>query len=117
MAHGVTLNVPELMGALRMTDSDEERAQADRLLDVASVMVEKHAPGAPEIILNELFSGLASLADRGVASRRLLWPPWLDGYPPKRQDRSLTKAAVLPDICCQHRKTVRTLQSNCCDLT
>ena len=70
MAHGVTLNVPELMGALRMTDSDEERAQADRLLDVASVMVEKHAPGAPEIILNECVCLVAGyIYDSPMASK------------------------------------------------
>ena len=43
----VTIKQPALSAALRLGDSPEENAQADRLLDVASVMVEKHAPGAP----------------------------------------------------------------------
>ena len=50
---GVTIDVPELLGALRMGSTPEETAQATRLLAFAKVAVEKHAPGAPEIILNE----------------------------------------------------------------
>ena len=66
----VTIKQPALSAALRLGDSPEENAQADRLLDVASVMVEKHAPGAPEIILNECVCLVAGyIYDSPMASK------------------------------------------------
>ena len=55
---------------MRLGDSAEERQQADRLLDVATAMVEKHALGAPEIILNESVCRIAGyLYDSPLASK------------------------------------------------
>lgn len=50
---GVTIDVPGLLGALRMGSTPEETAQATRLLAFATLAVEKHAPDAPDIIQNE----------------------------------------------------------------
>ena len=55
----VTITVIELLAALRLGDTDEEVAQATRLLAYATTAVTKHAPNAPAEILNESVVRLA----------------------------------------------------------
>ena len=55
----VTLTATELAAALRLLGTDEETAQATRLLAYASLRVEKHAPAAPDVVMNEAVIRLA----------------------------------------------------------
>ena len=55
----VTLTVAELVAALRLLGTDEETAQATRLLAYASERVSKHAPDAPDVTQNEAVIRLA----------------------------------------------------------
>ena len=52
-AVAVTITVAELLAALRLGRTDEETAQATRLLAYATAAVEKHVPNAPATIANE----------------------------------------------------------------
>ena len=56
----VTLTVAELAAALRLGDSTEETAEATRLLAFATAAVTKHAPDAPDVVLNEAAVRLAA---------------------------------------------------------
>ena len=68
----VTLTVEELTAALRLGDSPEELAEATRLLAYTSESVERHAPGAPDVALNEAAIRLAGyLFDAPNAGRGL----------------------------------------------
>ena len=49
----ITLTVPELATACRVGDSTDETAQLTRLLAVASALVLKNSPDAPDDIQNE----------------------------------------------------------------
>ena len=49
----VNLTVSALLAALRMTDTAEETAEATRLLAFGTLLVEQHAPFAPETAQNE----------------------------------------------------------------
>ena len=49
----VTINVAELVNALRLGSTPEETAEVTRLLAFASEVVMKHAPNAPTTIQNE----------------------------------------------------------------
>ena len=49
----VTLSVAQLTAAIRLGDTDEEQGQAARLLALATQVVTKHAPDAPDVIHNE----------------------------------------------------------------
>ena len=49
----VTLDTAGLASALRMGDTDEETAEATRLLAFATTSVVKHAPAAPDVVHNE----------------------------------------------------------------
>ena len=49
----VNLTVSALLAALRMTDTAEETAEATRLLAFGTLLIEQHAPFAPETAQNE----------------------------------------------------------------
>ena len=55
----VTLTAAALRVALRFGSTDEEAAEADRLLAFATSAVTKHAPLAPDLALNEAAIRLA----------------------------------------------------------
>ena len=56
----ITLTPAELAAALRLLGSDEEIAQVTRLLTYATERVEKHAPAAPDVVMNEACIRLAA---------------------------------------------------------
>ena len=49
----VTISVADLAGAIRAGDSALETADITRLLAVATEIVERYAPNAPDVIQNE----------------------------------------------------------------
>lgn len=66
----VTLTTAELAAALRVGDTEEETAEAGRLLAYASEAVTKHAPAAPDVAHNEAAIRLAGyLFDQPNAGR------------------------------------------------
>ena len=66
----VTLEITELVAALRLSDSAEELAEATRLLAYATEAVEKHVPTAPDAVHNEAVRRLAGyLYDQPEAAR------------------------------------------------
>ena len=66
----VTITVAELLAALRLGSSDEETAQAARLLSYASVAIDRHSPGAPSTAQNEAAIRLAGfLFDQPFSAR------------------------------------------------
>lgn len=56
----VTLTVDALAAALRVGDSAEETAEVTRLLAYATEAVTRHAPDAPDVVLNEAAIRLAA---------------------------------------------------------
>ena len=66
----VTIDVAALAVAMRIGTSDDETAEATRLLAYASTVVTTHAPGAPDVVMNEAVVRLAAyLYDRPNAGR------------------------------------------------
>ena len=66
----VTLTAAQLSAALRLSGSDEETAEAVRLLAFATAAVVKHAPAAPDVAHNEAAIRLAGyLFDMPNAAR------------------------------------------------
>ena len=66
----VTITQAELSAALRLGTTDEENAQATRLLAYASTAVLKHAPLAPDTVHNEAAIRLCGyLYDQPTAGR------------------------------------------------
>ena len=66
----VTLTVAQLVGALRLSDSPEETAEATRLLAYASEAVVKHAANVPNVVANEAAIRLCGyLFDQPFTSR------------------------------------------------
>ena len=67
----VTLTVDQLRDGVRAGDTQQETDVLTRLLAVATAMVEKHAPNAPEAVQNEAVVRVASyLFDQPNASAR-----------------------------------------------
>ena len=66
----VTISVTALLAALRLGSSDEETAEATRLLAYASAAVTKHVPDCPDVIHNEAVVRLAGyLFEQPFAAR------------------------------------------------
>ena len=66
----VDLTPDALIEQMRLGDTPEELATATQLLAVATEMVEKHAPAAPTVIMNQAAVAVCSyLFDRPFASR------------------------------------------------
>ena len=65
----LTLTIPELLAALRLTDTTEELAEATRLHALASEITTTTAPDAPDVVQNECVVRLAAfLYDMPTAS-------------------------------------------------
>ena len=66
----VTLTAAQLAAALRLGSTDEETAQATRLLATCTEIVTKHAPNAPDATANEAVIRVAGyLFDAPTAAR------------------------------------------------